>query len=265
MPNRYQDKVVWITGASSGIGEALAKEFARQGARVVLSARRADVLEKVRQQCTQPDRHLVLPLDMTDCENFPAQVDAVLEKLGKIDVLINNAGISQRSLIKDTSLAVDRRVMELDFFGPVALTKAVLPHMLQRGEGQLVAVSSVVGYVATPLRSAYAAAKHAIIGFYDALRAEVFNDGLQVSVLIPGFVRTNVSLSAVTGDGSAHGIVDAQQETAMSADIFAQRAVAALAKGEERVIIAGKEKAAIWLGRLSPALLAKVIRRVKVT
>lgn len=265
MRHDYRDKVVWITGASSGIGEALAKVFAQQGAHVVLSARRADVLEKVRQECAQPERHWVLPLDMTECETFPAQVQRVLEKFGHVDVLINNAGISQRSLIKDTTLAVDRQVMELDFFGPVALTKAVLPHMLERGQGQLVAVSSVVGLVATPLRSAYAAAKHAIIGFYDALRAEVHDNGLQVSVLIPGFVRTNVSLSAVTGDGSRHGIVDAQQETAMPASVFAERAVAALAKGDERIIIAGKEKAAIWLGRLSPSLLSKVIRRVNVT
>lgn len=261
----YQDKVVWITGASSGIGEALAHEFAAQGAKLVLSARRADVLEAVRLQCANPDRHFVLPLDMTDSESLPAHVQNVLDHFGHIDVLVNNAGISQRSLIKDTSLAVDRKVMELDFFGPVALTKAVLPSMLQRGQGHLVAVSSVVGLVATPYRSAYAAAKHAIIGFYDALRAEVHDNGLQVSVLIPGFVRTNVSLSAVTADGSAHGIVDPQQETAMPAATFAERAVAALAKGEERIIIAGKEKVAIWLGRLSPALLSRVIRRVKVT
>lgn len=261
----YKNKVVWITGASSGIGEALAYEFARQGAFLVLSARRADVLDTVCAKCASPHQHLVLPLDMTDSASLPAHVAAVLKKFGRIDVLINNAGISQRSLIKDTPLAIDRRVMELDFFGPVALTKAVLPHMLARGEGQLVAVSSIVGLVATPYRSAYAAAKHAIVGFYDALRAEVFDSGLCVSVVFPGFVRTNVSLSAVTADGSAHGQVDAQQETAMPADEFARRAVAALAKGEERIIIAGKEKLAVWLGRLSPSLLARAIRKVKVT
>lgn len=265
MRNDYRDKVVWITGASSGIGEALAVEFSAHGARVVLSARRQEELERVKNSCSHSERHLVLPLDMMDAESLPAHVETVLSHFGQIDVLINNAGISQRSLIKDTDLSVDRRVMELDFFGPVALTKAVLPHMLTRGEGQLVAVSSVVGLVATPLRSAYAAAKHAIIGFYDSLRAETHDAGLQVAVLIPGFVRTNVSYSAVVGDGSTHGVLDEQQKTAMPAPEFAQRAVAALAKGEERIVIAGKEKAAIWLGRLSPGLLAKVIRRVKVT
>ncbi len=261
----YKDKVVWITGASSGIGEALAYEFAGQGARLVLSARRGDVLEQVRLRCADADWHFVLPLDMTDTLSLPLHVQAVLERFGRIDVLINNAGISQRSLIKDTPIEVDRKVMELDFFGPVALTKAVLPQMLKQGSGQLAAVSSVVGLVATPYRSAYAAAKHAIIGFYDALRAEVYDEGLHVAVLIPGFVRTNVSLSAITADGSAHGIVDPQQETAMPAEAFARRAVAALARGEERIVIAGKERVAIWLGRLSPALLARVIRKVKVT
>lgn len=263
--SRYQDKVVWITGASSGIGEALAREFSAQGARLVLSARREAELERVRASCARPEAHIVLPLDMTDSDALSVHVNTVLERCGHIDVLVNNAGISQRSLVKDTALDVDRRIMEVDFFGPVALIKAVLPHMLARRAGQLVAVSSVVGLVATPWRSAYAAAKHAIVGFCDALRAEVHDEGVQVAVLFPGFVRTNVSLSALTADGSAHGIVDPQQETAMPADVFAQQAVAALARGEERIVIAGREKLAIWLGRLSPGLLARVIRRVKVT
>lgn len=262
---RYQDKVVWITGASSGIGEALAREFAAEGARLVLSARRETELERVRASCARPEAHIVLPLDMTESAALPVHVNTVLERCGHIDVLVNNAGISQRSLVKDTALDVDRRIMEVDFFGPVALMKAVLPHMLARRSGQLVAVSSVVGLVATPWRSAYAAAKHAIVGFCDALRAEVHDDGVQVAVLFPGFVRSNVSLSALTADGSAHGIVDPKQETAMPAEVFARQAVAALARGEERIIIAGREKLAIWLGRLSPGLLARVIRRVNVT
>lgn len=261
----YRDKVVWITGASSGIGEALAYEFARQGARLVLSARRTEVLEQVRQQCMSPERHLVLPMDMADTDGMAHKVEAVLTACGRIDVLVNNAGISQRSLVKDTDLSVDRRIMEIDFFGPVALTKGVLPHMLARGSGQLAVVSSVVGLVATPYRSAYAAAKHAIAGFYDALRAETFDSGIRVSVIYPGFVKSNVSLSALTGSGEAHGQVDEQQVTAMPADAFAQQAVAALAREENRIIIAGKEKLAVWLGRLSPDLLARVIRKVKVT
>jgi dehydrogenase/reductase SDR family protein 7B len=261
----YHNKVVWITGASSGIGEGLAYEFARKGARLVLSARRGEVLEAVRRKCDHPEKHMVLPLDMADSDSFAHTVDAVLAACGQIDVLINNAGISQRSLINDTALSVDRRIMEVDFFGPVALTKAVLPHMLARGSGQLAVVSSVVGLVATPYRSAYAAAKHAIAGFYDALRAETHDSGIRVSVIYPGFVRSNVSLSALTGTGREHGQLDEKQTTAMSADAFAVQAVAALAREENRIIIAGKEKLAVWLGRLSPDLLARVIRKVKVT
>jgi short-subunit dehydrogenase len=261
----FEDKVVWITGASSGIGEALAYEFARNGAQLVLSARRGDVLEKIQATCTNPERHFVLPLDVTHISELTRHVETVMQKFGRLDVLINNAGVSQRSLVKDTALEVDRKIMEVDFFAPVALTKAVLPYMLGAGKGQLVAVSSVVGLVATPYRSAYAAAKHALAGFYNALRAEVHDSGVQVAVIYPGFVRTDVSLSALKGDGSRHGIVDERIAGAMAPEEFAQKAVAALSRGEDHIIVAGRERLAVWLGRISPALLAKAMRKVKVT
>jgi dehydrogenase/reductase SDR family member 7B len=262
--NDFHNKVIWITGASSGIGEAMAYELARRGALLILSARRADVLEAVKSRCERPDRHLVLPMDMTDHSRFREQTAAVLSTYGHIDMLVNNAGVSQRALVKETPVEVDGQIMELDFFGPVALTKVVLPHMLARGSGHLVAVSSVVGLVATPYRSAYASAKHAIIGFHDALRAEVHDAGLRVSVLCPGFVRTNVSLSALTADGTPHGKVDAQQDKAMSAEAFARKAVDGLARGKGRIVIAGKERLAVYLGRLSPALLERLVRKVSV-
>jgi dehydrogenase/reductase SDR family protein 7B len=261
----YKNKVVWITGATSGIGEALAYEFARRGARLVLSARRLEQLEAVQQKCEEPARHIVLPLDVSKTDELATKVGDVLVECGEIDVLINNAGISQRSLVKDTGLDVDRRIMEVDFFGPVALTKAVLPHMLARGQGQLIVVSSVAGLVATPLRSAYAAAKHAIAGFYNALRAEVFDAGVRVAVIYPGFVRTDITLHALEGDGAAHGVIDPKLAEGIAPDVFAARVVAALARGEEHIVIAGREKLAVYLGRLSPNLLARVIRRVKVT
>jgi short-subunit dehydrogenase len=261
----YKDKVIWITGASSGIGEALAYEFARQGAQLVLSARRSAELEAVRSRCANPERHLVLAFDMTNISELQQHAVTVLKQCGRIDVLINNAGVSQRSLVKDTALEVDRRIMELDFFAPVALTKAVLPHMLATGNGQLVAVASVVGLVATPYRSAYSAAKHAIVGFYDALRAEVHDAGIKVAVLFPGFVRTNVSVAALKGDGSPHGQLDEKIAEGMAPEEFARKAVAALGRGEEHIVIAGRERLAIWLGRLSPALLARIIRKLKVT
>lgn len=262
--NSFQDKVVWITGASSGIGEALAYELAQRGAKLILSARRADALDAVKAHCMRPQEHLVLPMDMTQIERFADMTATVLKRFGRIDMLINNAGVSQRSLVKDTALAVDRQIMELDFFGPVALVKAVLPHMLARGSGHFVAVSSVAGLVATPYRSAYAAAKHAMLGFHDALRAEVHAAGLKVSVLCPGFVRTNVTRAALTGDGTPHDRMDGLHDASMSAAEFAAKAVRALARGQGRIVIAKREKWAVYLGRISPALLERVIRRARV-
>ncbi|NNM51128.1 MAG: SDR family oxidoreductase [Pseudomonadales bacterium] len=261
----FADKVVWITGATSGIGEAMAYELARQGARLILSARRETQLHAVRQRCLHSDRHQIMPMDMADSAAIPVKVMQVLAVCGHVDVLINNAGISQRSKVKDTSLEVDRQLMEVDFFGPVALTKALLPSMLERGEGLMVAVSSVAGLVATPLRSSYCAAKHALAAFYDALRAEVHDSGVRVAVIYPGFVRTEITLHALEGDGSAHGVLDPKLKTGMSADVFAAQAVAALSRGDERIILAGNEKWAVWLGRASPSLLATVIRKAKVT
>lgn len=187
---RFQNQVIWITGASSGIGEALAYALAAEGAKLVLSARRHEMLEKVRLACTEPDRHLVLPLDMTDIGTFGPSMQYVLDRLGRIDMLINNAGVSQRSLVRETSLAVDRALMETDFFGPVALVKTVLPYMLSRRQGRIVAVSSIAGLIATPMRSTYAAAKSALKSFHDALRAEVHDSGVGVTVIYPGFIRT---------------------------------------------------------------------------
>jgi dehydrogenase/reductase SDR family member 7B len=261
----FKDHVIWITGASSGIGEALAYEFAKRGAKLVLSARREAALEAVKARCERPSEHVVLPMDMLDINGFEEKTAAVLKHFGRIDMLINNAGVSQRSLVKDTSMAVNRQLMELDFFAPVALTKIVLPHMQARKSGHFVAVSSVIGLAATPYRSAYAAAKHAMIGFYDALRAEVHADGLQVSLLCPGAVKTEVSKSALTADGTPHGQMDALQDQGMTAQAFAIKAVDALARGEGRIVIAGKEKLLVYIGRISPALQAWVVRRIKVT
>ncbi|PTQ89223.1 SDR family oxidoreductase [Agitococcus lubricus] len=261
----FHRRVVWITGASSGIGEALAYEFAQQGARLVLSARRADALERVRANCQRPEQHYVLAMDMKDIDRFPDLVKAVEQAMGTIDLLINNAGVSQRSLVKDTCLAVDRELMEVDYFGPVALTKAVLPLMLARKRGRLVAVSSIAGLVATPMRSTYAAAKHALRAFYDALRAEVYDHGVYVSVIYPGFVKTNISIAALVGDGSTQNKMDDAQNAAMSPQTFAQLAVAALARGEEHIVIGGlKEKLAVYIDRASPELRQWLMRKVKV-
>ena len=261
----FNNKVVWITGASSGIGEALAYEFAQQGARLVLSARRTDVLEQVKAKCKNPSQHLVLPMDMTDPNRFAELVLHVESHFGAVDMLINNAGVSQRALVKDTILSVDRTLMEVDYFGPVALTKILLPYMLARNSGRLVAVSSIAGLVATPYRSSYAAAKHALRAFYDSMRAEIHDSGVRVSVVYPGFVKTAISLSALVGDGTTQNKMDDAQDAGMSAEEFAKQTVKALAKGQDHIVIGGvKEKLAVYVDRLSPDLRHWLMRRVKV-
>jgi short-subunit dehydrogenase len=261
----FNNKVVWITGASSGIGEALAYEFAQQGARLVLSARRADILEQVKSRCKNASLHLVLPMDMTDSSRFAELVLQVERHFGAVDMLINNAGVSQRALVKDTMLSVDRALMEVDYFGPVALTKTLLPYMLARNSGRLVAVSSIAGLVATPYRSSYAAAKHALRAFYDAMRAEIHDSGVRVSVIYPGFVKTAITFSALVGDGSTQNKMDDAQDAAMSPAQFAKQTVNALAKGQDHIVIGGvKEKLAVYVDRLSPDLRHWLMRRVKV-
>ena len=176
---------VWITGASSGIGAALAVACSKAGAQVVLSARRQTELEQVAAQCG--DRADIQLLDVADPESIQAAVDAVQQRHGGVDVLINNAGITQRSTAVQTDMAVYRRLLEVNLFGTIALTSAVLPGMLSRGAGQIVAVASVAGKVGVPLRTGYCAAKHAVVGYCDALRAEVQDQGVGVLVVCPGF------------------------------------------------------------------------------
>lgn len=260
----FDKKIVWITGASQGLGAALAHAFAQRGAIVVLSARNEEKLQQVAESLPG-DEHLVLPLDMLDAEAMKAAVNQVMVQFGAIDVLVNNAGVSQRSLVKDTDISVDRQLMELDYFAVVAHTKAVLPHMLKAGSGLLVTISSIAGLVGVPYRSAYCSAKAAVIGFMDALRAEVYESGVEVAVVAPGFVQTDVARNALTADGSAQGRQDDVIENGLSPEVFAAKAMRALEKGKNHIVIAGgKEYVSQLLQRISPELLFKVIRRAKV-
>lgn len=256
--------VVWITGASSGIGAALAEAFSRRGARLVLSARRIEELDKVRARCQRPDDHLVLPLDMAGGD-FAQATAAVLARFGRIDVLVNNAGISQRSRVADTVLAVDRRLMEVNYFGVVGITKAVLPVMKKQGGGKFVVISSLVGLVSTPLRSTYAASKHALHGFFEALRAEEYDSGIRVLMVCPGAIATDVSLHALSGDGSEHGVMDALQAGGMPPAECARRVLDALDGERAQLVVAGREGLVAPLYRFFPSLYRRLVRRMKVT
>lgn len=260
----WNDQRVWITGASSGIGEALARVLDRRGARLVLSARREDKLQDLRAALTRPDDHQVLPLDVTDTERAPEHVRAATSR-GPVDVLIHNAGVTQRSRVVDTELSVDRRLMEVNYFGVVALTKAALPAMLERGSGHFVVVSSLVGKISTPLRSGYSASKHALHGFFDALRAETYDRGIRVTMVCPGFIRTSITLHALTGDGSEQGSMDDAQAQGMDPLRCAERIVRAGEREAREVLIGGREVWAVRLHRFLPGLFHRMIRKARVT
>lgn len=258
-------QTVWITGASAGIGEALAVRFAQDSARLVLSARRKDELERVAGLCRaaglSANEVLVLPLDVTDWDSLPGAVQTVLDTFGTIDLLVNNAGVSQRSLCKDTDMAVYQKLMDVDVMGQIALTKAVLPHMLEHGSGHLAVTASVAGKVGVSLRTGYCAAKHAVMGFFDALRAEVEGQGVSVSTIVPGFIRTDISRNALAGDGSAFGEVDDNIAGGMDVTECADVIFKGLtAKKREIPVGKGKEMAALWIKRVSPEALFRITR-----
>ena len=260
-----EQKVVWITGASSGIGEALAQVFANLGAKVVLSARRGEELERVRQQLNHPEYHLCVPFDVTQADQAQQVVEQVIEKCQRIDYLINNAGLSQRALIADTSMDTERRIMEIDYFAQINLTKLALPYLENQGSGHVVFISSVAGLLGTQYRASYSAAKGAIHMWANSLRAEYAEKGLNVSVVFPGFVKTNVSFNALNGAGNAQAHQDEAIENGLDADDFAQKVVKAVLTNKEYIVIGGlKEKLGVAISRVSPKLMYKMIRKSKV-
>jgi dehydrogenase/reductase SDR family protein 7B len=257
----FTGKIVWITGASSGIGMALAQGFAAEGALLVLSGRREDALRGVADAL--PTESLVLPFEATEFDRLPAIVAQAWDWRGGVDLLVNNAGISQRSLAIDTGMAVYRQIMEVDFFAPVALTQAVLPRMVARNSGHIAAVSSVAGKIGSPLRSGYSAAKHALIGYCDSLRAEIEQAyGIRVTTILPGSVRTQVAANALQGDGSVRGVSDENIDNGMDPAEVARQVVAGMRAGvREIVIAAGAEAMAAQLRTQNPDVLFDAMAR----
>ncbi len=261
----FQDKVVWITGASSGIGEALTYELNRKGAKVILSSRRKEALQKVQTNCNHPSETHILPLDLSKTEELPSKAEEAIEKWGAIDYLFNNGGISQRSEAIDTQMDVIRQVMEINFFGTVALTKAVLPSMIEQQSGHIIVTSSVMGKFGTRLRSSYAASKHALHGYFDSLRQEVYDKNINVSLVCPGFIKTNVTKNALEGDGSKHNKMGTGQRNGMPADEFARKLIPKIKRGKEEIYIGGREIWGVYLKRFFPRLLNKLLRNTEVT
>ncbi len=265
MKANYSELTIWITGASSGIGEAMALNFAKQGARIILSGRNEKKLALVKNCCKNSDKHIIAAFDIADAEQVNSAYEQLKLQNVKIDWLINNAGISQRSLIMQTHEDVERKIMEIDYFAQTRLTRLVLPEMLAQGGGKIVMISSVAGLVGTQYRGAYSAAKAALHLWANSLRAELHEQKIEVATIFPGFIQTNVSINALTGDGSTQGSMDEATDNGLSAKNFAQQVSKALAKGDEYIVVAGsKEKLAAIVNRISPPKLYKLIRASKV-
>lgn len=267
--SQISGKVVWVTGASSGIGEALVYELARHGARLIISARRKDELERVKGTCHKlgADSVEILPLDLSQTNMLPLTTEVALQFYGQVDILINNGGISQRSLAKETSLDVDRRIMEVNYFGTITLSKHLLPHFIKRGTGHIVTITSVTGLIGTPYRSGYAASKHALHGFFNSLRAELWKDSpsIYVTLICPGWTNTNLSITALKGDGSKQNKKDDTHVTGLSSEFVAKKIIKAIKGNSNQVIVGGwKEAMATFVNRLSPSLFAMIVRSAKV-
>jgi len=259
----YKNKTIWITGASSGIGEALSLAFAKENARLILSSRTEDKLERVKKQCIKLGVDevdiLVLPFDILDLDCHQMMVDKVIKKFNSIDVLINNAGVSQRATAMNMTMDTYRRIIEIDFFAPTSLIKAVLPHMIKQHSGHLITTSSVAGKIGAPARTGYCAAKHAVLGFNDALRPEVHDSNIAVSTIIPGFVKTNISKNALTGAGESFGKTDADIRSGMSPEQASKIIIEGIKKQKTDIVVAkGNELIALYLKRFLPSLLRKM-------
>ena len=260
-----KDKIVWITGASSGIGEALVYKYYKEGAKLIISARNRDELFRVKGNCKNAMQVHVLSLDLEQHGSLDQKAAEALRIFGKIDLLINSGGVSQRSLALETEAATEHRIMNVNLWATVALSKAVLPGMIANGGGQIVCISSLVGKFGTKLRSAYAASKHALHGYFDSLRAEVYDQNIRITMICPGFIKTQVSINALTGDGSPHGEMDTAQENGMLVEECAKQIFDAVKAKKEEVYIGGKEVKGVLFKRLFPARFSKYIRNADVT
>lgn len=255
-----RDRVIWLTGASSGIGEALAHALHREGARLILSSRDVDRLRRVKGACVLDAPVEVLPLDLSRSDTLPAAAGRAERLFGPVEVMIHNAGVAQRARAVETREEVERRIMETNYFGAVILTKALLPGMLERGRGHLVVVTSLTGLFGLPLLSTYAASKHALHGYFESLRAEVRRAGVRVTIVVPGIVRTEITRRALTATGEPAGKELAVQRRGMDPERCARRIVKAVRKEREVALVGGPEIWAVHLNRWFPGLFRRLIR-----
>lgn len=261
-----QNKVVWITGASSGIGEALAFQFAKEGTKLVLSARREEELKRVQNELgIAQNRVMILPMDVLKMDEFEALTQKVISNFGQIDVMVLNAGVSQRTLFSEMSSGDAKRLMDTNFTSVIELTRVVLPNFIKQKSGAFLVTSSVSGKIGTPYRTMYCASKHAIQGFFDGLRGEVWQSGITVTVACPGYIKTNISYNAIGKDGKPFGKMDVNQEKGIAAEYCAKKMVNAVKSGKREVYIAGfMESLGMFLKRFAPSLLWQFVKNYNI-
>ncbi|MBP5536263.1 MAG: SDR family oxidoreductase [Bacteroidales bacterium] len=262
---KFENKTVWITGASSGIGEATAYRFAQEGARLILTALEADLLDEVAKKCKKlgSPNVAVMPFDLSQTDGVEALAIGAWAAFGHIDILYNNAGISQRGTTVETEMKVIRKVMDIDFYAPVIITKTILPLMLERGGGQLVVTTSIAGRFGFPMRCAYTSAKHALYGFFETVQAEYYDKGIRVTIVCPGRVATNISVSALEKDGTRHGKMDAGQANGLDVSKAADKIVKAVYRKRREVLVGRKELLMVQIKRFFPGLCARIARRIQ--
>ncbi|MAZ96433.1 MAG: short-chain dehydrogenase [Flavobacteriales bacterium] len=258
--NQMNGKVVWITGASSGIGLALAKAYSQKGAYLIVSARRLELLEELQSQLSEPKDCLVLPFDLQHHEQAAQWVEQALHFKGRIDVLVNNGGIGHLGSVDEMEFEIERKVMDVNFWAAVALTKAVLPHMLSNDSGQIWTISSILGFFGSPKLAAYAASKFAVIGYFESLQYELQHSQVHAGILSPGFINTAVSLNSLGPNGEPVGVNSSAQERGMLPEVLAQKFLQKTSKGRlpKHIVIGGYERFSIPFKRYLPRLFSLV-------
>ncbi len=262
--NILENKVVWITGASSGIGEELAYAFAKENTKIILSARRQKELERVMNNCTNQENIKILSLDLAKHDELNEKTIQAIALFGQIDILINNGGISQNAIATETNIDIDKRIMDINYFGSIILTKNVLPAMLERKMGHIITVTSLLGKFGTAYRTGYSASKHALHGFFDSLRSEVYKQNIQILLVVPGFIKTNISINALSSDGSPTNKMDPGQENGILPEELAIKMIDAIKNNKEEILVGGKEKIGVLLKRFFPKFFSKFIRKQEV-
>lgn len=261
MNSEMKHPVAWITGASSGIGEEIAKQLAEKGYRLILSARSEGKLNELKSVLPHSNKHVVCPLDLGNTSSIQSLVDHVLAETNHIDFVFHCGGISQRAEAGETGIDVDRKIMEVNYFGTIALTKSLLPYFRKQQSGHIVVISSIAGKFGFYLRSAYSASKHALHGFFESLLLEEAKNNIAVTIACPGKINTPISLSALDKDGNAHGVMDHNQATGMPVEECVTILLKAVQQKKKEILIGNKEIKAVTLKRFLPKLFWKIIAK----